>query len=165
MIKTIIKRDGREVEFSIDKIANAIFKAAQSVGGSNYDRAMEIAQHVVKKLEEKGLDKPTVEQVQDVVEQVLIEQGHARTAKKYILYRAERTKVREMNTRLMKIYEGLTFDEAKKNDLKRENATSTATRHGHAQIGPRARSSSRTVYFKPRALQSPQERRYSHSRP
>jgi ribonucleoside-triphosphate reductase len=122
MIKTIIKRDGREVEFSIDKIANAIFKAAQSVGGSNYDRAMEIAQHVVKKLEEKGLDKPTVEQVQDVVEQVLIEQGHARTAKKYILYRAERTKVREMNTRLMKIYEGLTFDEAKKNDLKRENA-------------------------------------------
>ena len=109
MISTIIKRDGREVEFSIDKIANAVFKAAQSAGGSNYERSLEIANHVVKKLEEKGITKPTVEEVQDTVEQVLIEQGHARTAKKFILYRAERSRVREMNTRLMKIYEGLTL--------------------------------------------------------
>ena len=54
--------------------------------------------------------------------QVLIENGHARTAKEFILYRAERTRVRDMNTRLMKIYEDLTFKEAKDNDTKRENA-------------------------------------------
>lgn len=53
---------------------------------------------------------------------MLIENGHARTAKEYILYRAERTRVREMNTKLMKIYEDLTFKSAKDNDVKRENA-------------------------------------------
>lgn len=73
-------------------------------------------------LENRGIQKPTVEQVQDAVEKVLIENGHARTAKVYILYRAERSRVREMNTRLMKIYEGLTFKDAKDNDIKRENA-------------------------------------------
>ena len=67
-------------------------------------------------------DIPTVERIQDAVEKVLIENGHARTAKEYILYRAERTRVRDMNTRLMKIYEDLTFKEAKDNDTKRENA-------------------------------------------
>ena len=65
---------------------------------------------------------PTVEQIQDAVEKILIEAGHARTAKEYILYRAERTRVRDMNTKLMHIYEDLTFKEAKDNDVKRENA-------------------------------------------
>jgi len=65
---------------------------------------------------------PGVEEIQDVVERVLIEEGMAKTAKEYILYRAERTRIREMNTRLMKIYEELTFKESKDNDLKRENA-------------------------------------------
>ncbi len=65
---------------------------------------------------------PAVEEIQDAVEKILIESGHARTTKEFILYRAERTRVREMNTRLMKIYEGLTFQDARDNDLKRENA-------------------------------------------
>ena len=56
------------------------------------------------------------------MEKVLIESGHARTAKKYILYRNERTRVREMNTRLMKVYEDLTFKSSLENDVKRENA-------------------------------------------
>ena len=65
---------------------------------------------------------PTVEQVQDAVEKILIENGHARTAKEYILYRAERTRIREINMRLIKTYEDLTFKDAKDNDVKRENA-------------------------------------------
>ena len=57
-----------------------------------------------------------------MVEKVLIENGHSRTAKEYILYRAQRTRVREMNTKLMKVYEDLTFKSAAENDIKRENA-------------------------------------------
>ena len=125
MLTKIIKRDGREVPFNIEKIANAIFKAAQAVGGSDYDQAMALACEVSEKADalsrEKGVT-PTVEEIQDMVETTLINHGHARTAKEYILYRAERTKVREMNTRLMKIYEDLTFKSAKDNDIKRENA-------------------------------------------
>ena len=122
-IKQIIKRDGRTVDFDIDKIADAIYKAAQVLGGKDYDMARYLARQVeVYLLEICHNEIPTVEQIQDAVEKVLIENGHARTAKEYILYRAERTRVRDMNTRLMKIYEDLTFKEAKDNDTKRENA-------------------------------------------
>lgn len=69
-----------------------------------------------------GKKVPNVEDIQDAVEKVLIETGHAKTAKAFILYRAERTRIREMNTRLMRIYEDLTFKEANDNDMKRENA-------------------------------------------
>lgn len=123
MITKIIKRDGREVPFNIEKIASAIFKAASVTGGKDYNTALSIAEEVVDYIESTLNKKiPTVEELQDAVEKVLIETGHARTAKEYILYRAERTRVREMNTRLMKIYEDLTFKDAKDNDLKRENA-------------------------------------------
>ncbi len=122
-ITKIIKRDGRCTEFHIDKIANAIYKAAEVLGGKDHDMALELAQKVEQYILDNGLsDSPTVEQIQDAVEKVLIENGHARTAKEYILYRAERTRIREMNTRLMKVYEDLTFKEAQDNDIKRENA-------------------------------------------
>lgn len=123
MITKIKKRDGREVPFNIEKIANAIFKAAEAVGGQDYNTALELAEEVTLYLEDnfKG-ETPEVEDIQDGVEKILIESGHARTAKEYILYRSERNKAREMNTRLMKVYEDLTFKEAKDNDLKRENA-------------------------------------------
>ena len=122
-IKTIIKRDGREVPYNIEKIVDAIFKAARQLGGHDKDTARFLARQVeAYLLEVAHTDNPTVEQIQDAVEKVLIENGHARTAKEYILYRAERTRVREMNTRLMKIYEDLTFKDAKDNDVKRENA-------------------------------------------
>ncbi|MBE6610992.1 MAG: anaerobic ribonucleoside triphosphate reductase [Ruminococcaceae bacterium] len=124
MITKIVKRDGREVPFSIEKIAGAIFKAAEAVGGHDYSTAMELACKVANELEtvvgERGV--PTVEQIQDTVEKVLVNCGHARTAKEYILYRAERTRVREMNTKLMKTYEDLTFKSAKDSNIKRENA-------------------------------------------
>ncbi len=123
MITKIRKRDGREVPFNIEKIASAVFKAASATGGKDYKTAMDLAERVVDYIEE-AMDKrvPDVEEIQDTVEKVLIETGHVRTAKEFILYRAERTKVREMNTRLMKVYEELTFKDAKDNDLKRENA-------------------------------------------
>ena len=122
-IKQIIKRDGRCTEYHMDKIANAIYKAAEVLGGKDHEMAIELADKVEQYLLSNGqTDSPTVEQVQDAVEKVLIENGHARTAKEYILYRAERTRIREMNTRLMKVYEDLTFKEAQDNDIKRENA-------------------------------------------
>ncbi len=123
MITKIKKRDGREAAFNIEKIASAIFKAASIAGGKDYDTAMNLAIKVSEYLEQKlGTRVPTVEEIQDGVEKVLIENGYARTAKAFILYRAERTRVREMNTRLMKVYEDLTFKDARDNDLKRENA-------------------------------------------
>lgn len=122
-IMKIIKRDGRMVDFDVDKIAGAIFKAAQVLGGKDHEMAAYLAKQVeLYLIEVCHNSNPTVEQVQDAVEKILIENGHARTAKEYILYRAERTRVRDMNTKLMRIYEDLTFKEAKDNDVKRENA-------------------------------------------
>ena len=123
MITEIIKRDGRRAPFEIEKISEAIFKAAQASGGRDYEMAQRLAQQVVELLDtENTIVVPTVEQIQDTVEKVLVKNGHARTAKKYILYRNERTRAREMNTRLMKIYEDLTFKSSLENDIKRENA-------------------------------------------
>ena len=123
MITEIIKRDGRRAPFQIEKIADAIFAAAQASGGRDYDMAMDLARQVVQLLDnENMITLPTVEQIQDAVEKVLVKNGHARTAKKYILYRNERTRAREMNTRLMKVYEDLTFKSSLENDIKRENA-------------------------------------------
>ncbi|MDD7511805.1 MAG: anaerobic ribonucleoside triphosphate reductase [Peptostreptococcaceae bacterium] len=122
-IKKIIKRDGRTVNFDVEKIADAIFKAAQVLGGNDRDMSEYLARQVeLYLLEICHNTTPTVEQIQDTVEKILIENGHARTAKEYILYRAERTRVRDMNTKLMKIYEDLTYLDAKDNDVKRENA-------------------------------------------
>ena len=100
MFNTIIKRDGRTAAYDVEKIARAIFRAATSVGGKDYQTAYRLALQVQQRLEEKYPPShlPTVEQIQDMVEKVLIENGHSRTAKEYILYRAQRTRVREMNT-------------------------------------------------------------------
>lgn len=123
MITQIRKRDGREVPFNIEKIANAIFKAAQKCGGRDYQTAFSLAQEVASYVESHCEEEmPSVEFIQDAVEKILVERGHARTAKEYILYRAERNRIREMDTRLMRVYEDLTFHSAAENDVKRENA-------------------------------------------
>ena len=123
MLTKIIKRDGREVAFDRVKIADAIYKAAQVLGGNDYEMAQDLAEKVETYVENTIQGRiPTVEEVQDAVEHTLIENAHARTAQEYILYRAERTRVREMNTRLMKTLEDLTFKDAEDNDVKRENA-------------------------------------------
>lgn len=123
MIIHIIKRDGRKVPFNVEKIANAIFKAAQSCGGSDFNAAMDTAAEVCRSYEQNNPGKtPTVEEIQDLVEKILIENGHAKTAKAYILYRYERTRSREMKTNLMRVLDELTFSSAKDSDIKRENA-------------------------------------------
>ena len=123
MIKTIVKRDGREAEFDVVKISNAIYKAAEALGGTDHSMADELAEQVVDYVENcLGVERPGVEQLQDAVERVLVDNGHTRTAKEFILYRAQRSRVREMNTELMKVYEDLTFKSAKDNNVKRENA-------------------------------------------
>ena len=123
MITMIKKRDGRQVPFNIEKIAHAIFRAAQSVGGKDYNESLRLADLVCQELSETIIGRnPSVEEVQDMAERVLIEEGHTKTAKAYILYRAERTRVREMNSTLMKTYEDLTFMPAADSDIKRENA-------------------------------------------
>ena len=124
MIDTIIKRDGRNVPFDAQKITDAIMKAFQaSNSAKTYKTAESLTQQVLMELEKnESIGVPTVEEVQDTVERVLIENGFVRTAKSYILYRAERSRVREMNTRLMRIYEDITNKAAIESDIKRENA-------------------------------------------
>ncbi len=123
MLSYIIKRDGRKDPFDMEKISNAVFRAAQAVGGSDRAEAEAVAKQVCQVCEEQCANNPpTVEQVQDLVEKVLIERGHAHTAKAYILYRYERTRSREMKTNLMKVLNELTFHSAKDSDIKRENA-------------------------------------------
>ncbi|MEG0768174.1 MAG: ATP cone domain-containing protein, partial [Clostridia bacterium] len=98
MIAQIIKRDGRRVPFDEAKIVQAIFKAFQGSGSAKgRDTARELSEQVLEQLNRnEAIDAPTVEEVQDVVERVLIENGFVRTAKAYILYRAERSRAREM---------------------------------------------------------------------
>ncbi|MCE5207807.1 MAG: anaerobic ribonucleoside-triphosphate reductase [Chloroflexi bacterium] len=99
---SIQKRDGRIVAFDVEKIAAAIYKAAQAVGGHDLETARQLAENVVDYLQkEKKVSLPTVEEVQDAVEKILIEKGHARTAKAYILYRDRRTRIREGKSELM----------------------------------------------------------------
>ncbi len=98
MIIKILKRDGRIEFFNKQKIADAIFKAAQACGGKNRELSAELAELVVKAAEVKFVDKiPSVEDIQDLVEEVLINEGHAQTAKAYILYRERRQEARKIS--------------------------------------------------------------------
>ncbi|MEO3944961.1 anaerobic ribonucleoside triphosphate reductase [Gorillibacterium sp. CAU 1737] len=123
MLMKIRKRDGREAPFTLEKIGQAILKAAAATGEVGYEQSLRLAEQVVMELEQEREGRiPHVEEIQDMVERVLVKSGLAETSKAYILYRAERTRAREMNMRLMKVYEDLTYQDAENNDLKRENA-------------------------------------------
>ncbi len=103
-VTKIRKRDGRIVDFDPEKIVNAIFKAAQAVGGRDRVLAEKLAMEVVKIVNERFKGKiPTVEDVQDIVEKVLVENGHYKTAKAYILYREEHRKLREIKSLLLDV--------------------------------------------------------------
>jgi uridine kinase len=95
-IKLVTKRDGRVVPFTQNRITNAIYRAAVAVGGRDKITAQKLSDQVVSLLEDMDAEvkTPTVEEIQDVVEKVLIENGHARVAKAYILYRDERNRRR-----------------------------------------------------------------------
>jgi len=96
------KRNGKVVDFDQEKITEAIWKAAQSVGGKDRDLSAALSVEVVKLVNSKfGDEVPNVEDIQDLVEKVLIENGHARTAKSYILYRQKRAILREIKAELL----------------------------------------------------------------
>jgi ribonucleoside-triphosphate reductase len=105
MVEKIRKRDGRIVPFEQEKITNAIFKAAQAVGGTDRELAKKLSDQVIVLINEKFNSKtiPTVENVQDIVEKVLVENGHYRTAKAYILYREEHKRLRDVKALLLNV--------------------------------------------------------------
>ena len=93
----VIKRNGIKVPFTPQRITNAIYRAAVAVGGRNRAIAEDLTVKVVRYLETALPEghTPTVEEIQDAVEKMLIENGHARVAKAYILYRDERARLRK----------------------------------------------------------------------
>ncbi|HPF99215.1 MAG TPA: ATP cone domain-containing protein [Kiritimatiellia bacterium] len=95
-VKKIIKRDGNIVDFDLDRITTAIFKAASSVGGKDRDRAAALAREVEQALAHTYDSKayPSVEEIQDLVEATLIKRGHVKTSRAYIIYRHERAEAR-----------------------------------------------------------------------
>ncbi len=113
----IRKRDGRVVSFDPEKITDAIFKAAKAVGGSDRGIAESLTGEVIKSLEESAYNGviPSVEEVQDAVEVALIENGHARTAKAYILYRDRRTRIRDGKSELMDVVKDILIETSREN--------------------------------------------------
>jgi len=97
-MKYVRKRDGRLEDFDQERITKAVWKAAKAVGGKDREQAKKLSNQVVSELKNRfGEDGvPTVEEIQDIVEKMLIEDGHARTAKAYILYRKQHQDLREL---------------------------------------------------------------------
>jgi uridine kinase len=100
MIKNVVKRSGAIVPFNPERITNAIYRAAVAVGGRDRSTAERLTIQVVQLLESQTArdHTPTVEEIQDLVEKVLIENGHAKVAKAYILYRDERSRLRRFRS-------------------------------------------------------------------
>ena len=97
-MKFVLKRDSKLEPFDQERITNAIWKAVKAVGGKDREQAKRISGQVVADLKKRYGDDgvPTVEEVQDTVEKMLIENGHAQTAKAYILYRKQHQDMREL---------------------------------------------------------------------
>lgn len=128
MVEFVKKRDGRVIPFNQDRVTRAIFLAATSVAEKegtvpDYKVSEELTNEVIRHLNKKFTEEvPGVEDVQDAVVKILIESGHARTSEEYIIYRTERSRIRNSKTRLMKSIEEITFEDADNADIKRENA-------------------------------------------
>jgi len=122
-MRYVIKRDGRKRLFDQTKIYKAIESASIACDSYDEEKIDVITDAVVKKLnEEFGKKSPAVEEVQDTIEKVLVEFNEEKIAKTFILYRAERNRIRDSKTRLMKTIHDITFKSSKENDIKRENA-------------------------------------------
>ena len=123
MVTEILKRDGRVVSYDKSKIVSAIAKAMRAMKHGTDADAARVGEDVDATLATKYPNSvPTVEQIQDAVEVALMHAGFEDVAKDYILYRADRTRVREKNTTLMHIFDEITSRDAKDSDLKRDNA-------------------------------------------
>ena len=118
----IVKRSGQTVKFNAAKIRDAIRKAGNAVSDEEIteEKVLSLTNQVLAKIPPHTI--PTVEQVQDIVEEVLIANDLPKTSKAYILYRAERSKLRQTEKDLMDIFKSLTFVDAKDSNIKRENA-------------------------------------------
>lgn len=126
MVKKIIKRDGRKNVFNPQKIENAIYKAQLACGGDDLQLVKMVTEKVIDEVNQRYQNNVSVEEVQNIIENVLIEMGEVEIAKTYIKYRAERSKVRERKTNLMKSLHDITFKDSKDEDNKRENANINA---------------------------------------
>ena len=127
MITKVVKRDGRKVNFNVERIAKSIYKAANSIGGQDYSRSKELSEIVYKKLDKiQQNNQIEASRIYDVVKEVLIEQRHESTLRAYMFFREQRDKVRERNLPIIKTYEKLTFKDSKDSDVKRENANINA---------------------------------------
>ncbi|MEG0771021.1 MAG: anaerobic ribonucleoside triphosphate reductase [Clostridia bacterium] len=124
MIRSVVKRDGRVVLYDEGKIAAAILKAMEAAGDGNATDAANVANQVEETIENKGnkSEPPQIEHIQDAVEKCLMHSGFEDAAKQYILYRANRTRIRESNTSLMKAIDEITNVDARASDMKRDNA-------------------------------------------
>jgi len=122
-IQSVIKRDGRKVPYSIDKISAAVDKANKATDGRMTTAEVSYVATVTEaSLISHNKLEPTVEEIQDTVEQSLSALGFNDVAKNYIIYRAKRTQMRNMKDNLMQKMHELTFSDAKNSDDKRENA-------------------------------------------
>ncbi|MDR2336685.1 MAG: anaerobic ribonucleoside triphosphate reductase [Candidatus Nomurabacteria bacterium] len=124
MYKSIRKRDGKVVQFNLEKISDAITKAANITEEFDNKKAGELAEKVLVRAKAKIKEKiPSVEQIQDIVEEVLLESKYKKTAKEYIAYRQERSQIRAAKTNLMQIYKTIAHAKAEEDsDVKRGNA-------------------------------------------
>ena len=127
MITKVVKKDGRKVNFEVEKIAKSIYKAANSIGGQNYAKSENLANIAVEKLESKQENRQvSTEEIEKVVKQVLKENEHNSTLNAYINYRLQRDAVRTRKSEIVQTMEKLTFQDAKDSNIKRENANINA---------------------------------------
>lgn len=122
MVEKIKKRDGRIVRFNPEKISEAVVKAFIALNKDS-KKADEVTSEALRGIDKRFKNEiPTVEDIQDEVERSLIRLNYSDVAKAYILYREDRNKVRDRNTRLMKTFHDIAFSKSTESDLKRENA-------------------------------------------
>lgn len=122
MVKSIVKRDGRVVLYDESKITVAILKSLKAAGEGDAEQASLVARAVGRRLEALPQENPRIEEIQDIAEQELMHAGFENAAKQYILYRAERTRIREAKTSLMHAIDEITNVDARQSDMKRDNA-------------------------------------------
>lgn len=122
-IYKVRKRNGAIIDFDITKIETAIKKAIEAVGGTDFSNISSLAKKIIKETEKKvGKEIPDVEVIQDMVEQVLVKEGHDKVAKAYILYRKQREQSRAERSVVVEV--GKTMDEYLDQSDRRVNANS-----------------------------------------
>ena len=148
-VRTVIKRDGRVVLYDEAKIANALIKALTAAGVEDVAVAAKLANEVGARLHASNAESYRIEEIQDEAERVLMHNGYDEAAKRYILFRANRTRVRESNTALMQACDEITNADARLSDLKRDNANvdGNTSMGSMLQLGAAAAKSYNTAYL------------------